>query len=69
MGFKDFTFLDETSIDPSIIKRDFMEINHQREAQLNDSNQVIDFCFGEQDSYHQIGSGYLELDVTLRKKW
>ena len=44
-----------------------MKIYHQRGAQLNESNQGIDFFLGESNNYHQIGNGYLEFDITLRK--
>ena len=25
------------------------------------------FCFGENNNYHQIGTGYLDFDITVRK--
>ena len=34
---------------------------------MNTPNQNIDFIFGENNNYHQIGNGYLEFDITLRK--
>ena len=53
-------------MDNSIIKRDFTKLYHQSGANLNDSNQNIDFVFGENDNYHQIGSAYIEFDITIR---
>ena len=67
MSVEDFQLIDNTEIDNSIIKRDFTKIYHQQGAQLNNPNQNIDFIFGENNNYHQIGNGYLEFDITLRK--
>ena len=44
-----------------------MKKYHQQGAQKNNSNQGIDFIFGENNDYHQIGNAYLALDNTLRK--
>ena len=63
-----FQLVEDTSIDTSSNKRDFMKKYHQQGAQLIDSIQGIDFLFfGENNTYHQIGNGYLESDITLRK--
>ena len=43
MSLKDFQLKDDTSIDTSIIKRDYMKIYHQQVARLNNSNQSIVF--------------------------
>ena len=59
--------LDNESFDNSIIKRDFTKIYHQQGAQLNQSDQNIEFIFGENNNYHQIGNGYLEFNITVRK--
>ena len=45
MRIEDFQLLDNESFDNSIIKRDFTKIYHQQGAQLNQSDQNIDFCF------------------------
>ena len=45
----------------------FLKVYHKQGAQLNQSNQNIGFLFGENNNYHQIGNGYLELDITVRK--
>ena len=46
MSLEDFQFLDNEPLDNSIIKRDFTKIYHQQGAQLNQSDQNIDFIFG-----------------------
>ena len=40
---------------------------HQHGAQLNQSDQNMDFISDENNIYHQIGNGYLEFDITVRK--
>ena len=34
---------------------------------MNQSDQIIEIVFGENNSYHQIGNGYLEFYITVRK--
>ena len=67
MSLEDFQLLDNEPFDNSIIKRDFTKIHHQQGAQLNQSDQNIEFIFGENNNYHQIGNGYLEFNITVRK--
>ena len=67
MSLEDFHLIDCTSVDTSKNERDFMKLYHQQGAQLNDSNQGIGFLFGDNNNYHQIGNGYLEFDITLRR--
>ena len=31
------------------------------------SNQNIDFIFGENNNYHQIGNSYLQYEITIEK--
>ena len=66
MSQGDFQLLAYEPFDNSII-RDFTKIYHQQGAQLNQSDQNIDFIFGENNNYHQIGNGYLEFNITVRK--
>ena len=66
MSLDDFQLIDNEPIDNSIIKRDFTKVYHQSGANLNHSNQNIDFIFGENNNYHQIGNAYLEFDITVR---
>ena len=67
MSLEDFQLLDNESFDNSIIKIDFTKIYHQQGAQLNQSDQNIEFIFGENNNYHQIGNAYLEFNITVRK--
>ena len=67
MSLKDFQLLDNEPFDNSIIKRDFLKVYHQQGAQLNQSDQNIEFIFGENNNYHQIGNGYREFNITVRK--
>ena len=66
MSLEDFQFLDNEPFDKSIIKRDFLKVYHQQGAQLNDADQNIEFIFGENNHFHQIGNSYLEFDITVR---
>ena len=34
---------------------------------MNNSNQNVEFIFGENNNYHHIGNAYLEFDITIRK--
>ena len=55
-------------IDISIKKRVFIKIYHQRWANLNDSDQNVEFNFGENKNCDQIGSLYLDFDIPVRRK-
>ena len=67
MSLEDFQLLDNEPLDNSIIKRDFTKIYHRQRDQLNQSHQNIEFIFGENNNYHQIGKAYLEINITVRK--
>ena len=67
MSLEDFQLLDNEPIDNSIIKRDFTKIYHRQGDQLNQSDQNIEFIFGENNNYHQTGKAYLQFDITVRK--
>ena len=67
MSLEDFQLLDNEPLDNSIIKRDFTKIYHRQGDQLNQSDQNIEFIFGENNNYYQIGNAYLELNITVRK--
>ena len=67
MSLEDFQLLDSEPLDNSIIKRDFTKIYHRQGDQLNQSDQNIEFIFGENNNYHQIGNGYLQFNITVRK--
>ena len=66
MSLEDFQLIDNEPIDNSIIKRDFVKVYHQQGAQLNDPDQNIEFIFGENNNYHQIGNSYLQFDITVQ---
>ena len=66
MSLEDFQMIDNDPIDNSIVKRDYTKVYHQQGANLNDSNQNVEFIFGENNNYHQIGNAYLEFDITVR---
>ena len=68
MSLEDFQFLDNEPFENSIVKRDFLKIFHQQGAQLNQSDQNIEFIFGENNMYHQVGNSYLEYDITMRRE-
>ena len=44
-----------------------MKIYHQQAANLNDFDQNIDFIFGENINYQQIGNAYLQCEMTIEK--
>ena len=67
MSLEDFQLLDNEPLDNSIIKRDFTKIYHRQGDQSNQSDQNIEFIFGENNNYHQIGIAYLEFNITVRK--
>ena len=67
MSLKNFQLLDDPSTDKSLIRRDYIKIYQQRGTQLSYSNQGFFFVFDEYNNYHQIGDGYLDFDITLRK--
>ena len=66
MNLEDFQLLDNEPIDNSIIKRDFTKTYHRQSDQLNQSDQNIEFIFGENNNYHRIGNAYLEFNITVR---
>ena len=67
MSLEDFQLLDNEQFDNSIFMRDFTKNYHQQGVQFNQSDQNIEFMFGENNNYHQIGNGYLEFNITVRK--
>ena len=67
MSLEDVQFLDNEPLDNSIIKREFTKIYHRQGDQTNQSDQNLEFIFGENNYYHQIGNAYLEFNITERK--
>ena len=48
-------------------KMDFIKLYHQRGAEVNNEKQNIQFSFGENPNYIQIGNSYLEIDIEVKK--
>ena len=67
MSLEDVQLLDNEPIDNSTIKRDFTKIYHRQGDQLIQSDQNIEFVFGENNNYHQKGNACLEFNITVRK--
>ena len=67
MSLEDFQLIDNEPIDNSIVKRDYTKVYHQQRANSNDSNQNVEFIFGENNNNYRIGNAYLEFDITIRK--
>ena len=68
MSLEDFKLILKEPIDISIMKRGFLKVYHQQRAQLNQSDQIIESIFGENNNYHQICNTYLEFDIAVPKK-
>ena len=67
MSAEDFQLIDDSKIDDSIIKRDFIKIYHQHGAEVNNENQDIKFYFGKNPNYIQIGNSHLDIEIEVRK--
>ena len=66
MSLADFKLKDNEQFDNSFLKKDYLIICHQQGANLNNPDQNVEFIFGENNNYHQIGNAYLEFDITVR---
>ena len=66
MSLEDFQLKDNDTIDNSISKRGFLKNYHQQAANSNDSDQNIEFIFGE-NNCHQIGNANLQYEITVEK--
>ena len=44
-----------------------MKICHQQAANLNDSDQNIEFKFGENNNVHQLSNAYLQYELTIER--
>ena len=67
MSAEDFQLIDDSKIDDSIIKRDFIKIYHQSGANVEAENSQINIYFGENHNFIQVGNGYLEFDIRVRR--
>ena len=67
MSLEDFQLMDNEASDSSLLKRDFLKVYHQQAANFNDSDQNIEFIFGENINSYQIGKAYLQFEMTIEK--
>ena len=67
MSAEVFQLIDDSKIDDSIKKRDFIKIYHQHGAEVDNEKQNFKFYFGENPNYIQIGNSYLEIDIEVKK--
>ena len=67
MSAVDFQLVDDKKTDDSVIKRDFIKIYHQSGADVNNKNSNINFVFGKNHNFVQVGNGYLNFDIKIRK--
>ena len=67
MSLEDFQLLDIEPFDYSTVESEFLKVVHKQGAHLNQSDQNIEFIFGENNNYHQLGNGYLEFYITVRE--
>ena len=68
MSLDEFQLLDNEPFDNTFVKRHYLRVYHQQGANLNDSNLHVEFVFGENNNYHQIGNAYLENDITVQNE-
>ena len=66
MSLERFHLLDIKPNDNSIVKRNFLKVYHQQAANLNHSDRNVEFFFGENNTYDQIGNFCLEFDIIVR---
>ena len=67
MSAEDFQLIDDSKIDDSIIKRDFIKSYHESGANVDAENSQSEFYFGENHNFIQVGNGYLEFDIRVRR--
>ena len=67
MSLEDFQLLDKEPIEKNIIKRVYLKLYHRQGAFLKDSDQNVEFIFGEKNKYHQVGISHFGFDITVRK--
>ena len=67
MSAEVFQLIDTEKIDDSIIKRGFIKVYHQSGANVDAEISQIKFYFGENHNFVQVGNGYLEFDIRIRR--
>ena len=67
MSLEDLQLIDNETIVTSIIERGFLKIFHQHGTSLDNSDQNVEFKFGQNNKLHQIGNPYLQDEITVEK--
>ena len=67
MSGEDFQLIDNEKVVDSIIKRNFIKVYHQSGANVDAENSQIKFYLGENHNFIQLGNGYLEFDIRIRR--
>ena len=67
MSAEKFQLIYIEKIDDSIIKRGLIKIYHQSGTNVYAENSQVKFYFGEIHNFIQVGSGYLEFDIRIRR--
>ena len=68
MSLQDFHLIVNEAIDNSIMKGDFLKTYYQQAANLNDSDQNIEFIFGEKIIYYQMGIAHLHSSMRINSR-
>ena len=66
MSLENFQLLNNEQFDNGIIKTVYLKFYHQQRTLSNDPDQNIEFIFGQNNNYHQIGNSYLQFDITAQ---
>ena len=67
MSAEDFQLIDIEKIDDSIMKQHFIKTYHQSGANVDAEKSQVNFYLGENLKFFQVGSGYLEFDIRVRR--
>ena len=67
MSAEGLQLTDTEQIDDSITKRDFIKVYHQSGANVDAENSQSKFYFGENHKFIEVGNGYLEFDIRVRR--
>ena len=69
MIVEDFHSRDDTWIDISVIKNDYMKVCSQQGAQRNTVHQGIDYFLAENNIDQKKSNGYLDIHVNQKQLW
>ena len=67
MSLEGFQLLDNEPVNNDVMKRDYLKTYHQQAALLNDPDQKVEFIFGGNNNYHQVGNFHLGFDIRVRE--